>query len=517
MNSDRKRDSILILSLASVGVLWLYLRGAFAALPFEDAAILMRYVDHLAQGEGMVWNRGEAPIDGATDFLFVLCAAGLQFLGLSTESAVQALNTGSFIATVFLVFISWRRQGVSSFISTAAASILLFGPGYAYIEAYFATTFFAFWGTLLTFLGNELIKQPESKKMSYLFGITALLLGLSRPEGVFLSFFLVIALMYYLRKEQALPTLNTYLLILVGLGSLYLIWRYIYFGHLFPNPFYKKGGGYLYPASLLQSCIYVARLLLPLGIIFLLLFRPKSVRKEIIYACIPILGFTGIWMLLSDEMNYLMRFQYILLPMTLVSLGFLWKKAVHGHLAPNRRESLMLLLFGLSLVYYIWGFPTQAIHRDGRFTVAQVLQLYQDKGYTLATTEAGLLPFYSRWRSLDTWGLNDHTIAVEGVISQSYLSQFDPDMIMYDSFSSGQESFRGSIWSSYGDMIDTLNSYILAHEFELIAKFPDSQGKHAHHFFVKKNLKDAAAIRDSIRNTTYFWYEDGKQSPPVFP
>jgi len=44
----------------------------FAAQPEEDAAILMRYAQHLAAGHGIVWNVGEPPVDGATDFLFML-------------------------------------------------------------------------------------------------------------------------------------------------------------------------------------------------------------------------------------------------------------------------------------------------------------------------------------------------------------------------------------------------------------------------------------------------------------
>ena len=45
--------------------------------PFEDAAMLMRYSQHLAGGHGIVWNIGEKPVDGATDFLFMAAAAGL--------------------------------------------------------------------------------------------------------------------------------------------------------------------------------------------------------------------------------------------------------------------------------------------------------------------------------------------------------------------------------------------------------------------------------------------------------
>jgi uncharacterized membrane protein len=44
---------------------------------------------------------------------------------------------------------------------------------------------------------------------------------------------------------------------------------------------------------------------------------------------------------------------------------------------------------------------------EGRYEVAQYLSQYADKHYTLASTEAGLLPLYSGWQAVDTWGLND--------------------------------------------------------------------------------------------------------------
>ena len=39
---------------------------------------------------------------------------------------------------------------------------------------------------------------------------------------------------------------------------------------------------------------------------------------------------------------------------------------------------------------------------------------YADRGYTIAVSEAGLVPLYSGWRAIDAWGLNDRQIAREG-------------------------------------------------------------------------------------------------------
>src|SRR5579875_672984 len=45
------------------------------AIPAEDAMMLIRYSQHLAHGHGIVWNIGEHPVEGATDFLFMATIA----------------------------------------------------------------------------------------------------------------------------------------------------------------------------------------------------------------------------------------------------------------------------------------------------------------------------------------------------------------------------------------------------------------------------------------------------------
>src|SRR6476619_3450013 len=84
---------------ASTVLLLMVLTGLFAVLaidwkipPFEDAAMLMRYAEHLAQGHGIVWNIGEPPVDGGTDFLFMACVAVVRYIGFSLEAATRLIS-----------------------------------------------------------------------------------------------------------------------------------------------------------------------------------------------------------------------------------------------------------------------------------------------------------------------------------------------------------------------------------------------------------------------------------------
>src|SRR3954469_22776431 len=75
-------DVVAVLGLVALAT-FLGTRLNFAAHPLEDAAMLMRYAVNLAHGHGMVWNVGEHPVDGATDFLFTVVLAVPIRMGLS--------------------------------------------------------------------------------------------------------------------------------------------------------------------------------------------------------------------------------------------------------------------------------------------------------------------------------------------------------------------------------------------------------------------------------------------------
>ncbi len=49
----------------------------------------------------------------------------------------------------------------------------------------------------------------------------------------------------------------------------------------------------------------------------------------------------------------------------------------------------------------------------------------------MATSEAGLLPLYSQWNAIDTWGLNDEWIAHHGEITADYLDRYKPELIIF--------------------------------------------------------------------------------------
>jgi len=115
----------------------------FKAYPHEDAAILMRYSENVANGHGVVWNVGEKPVDGATDFLFMIAVASLIKTGFTAEIAVRFIDIASHVLTVVIVYLAVRRlQSGSRWMAFISAGFLAIGPGLFYAVTYFGTPFF---------------------------------------------------------------------------------------------------------------------------------------------------------------------------------------------------------------------------------------------------------------------------------------------------------------------------------------------------------------------------------------
>lgn len=81
------------------------------AWPFttDDAYITLRYARHLAEGKGIMWNPGDFPVEGYSNFLYVLIGAASFKLGWDPVIAVKFIGAVSLVATCVLSFLIARR------------------------------------------------------------------------------------------------------------------------------------------------------------------------------------------------------------------------------------------------------------------------------------------------------------------------------------------------------------------------------------------------------------------------
>lgn len=508
------------------------------SLPYEDAAMIFRYAEHIAQGEGFVWNIGEVPVDGATDVLFTMIIALFVTLSVPADIAVQIVIVISHLGIVGIVYHT-LRHGVRAphLVAGITACFIAVGSYIRYYEAYFATSFFALCAASMWYFAIRIIENDDcSSSTRWKFSLCGLVLGLARPEGVFLAFFILFAVIYRIGFRESKKLVANFLMVYLIIGGTYFAFHWIYFGYPLPNPFYKKGGWSLYAESFRISSQNIFRMLLPLSIYYgsLVLihivqtvlqsfdrFKEKKyliITKESLYPLVPVVLFTAVWILMSNEMNYVGRYQYAVVPIAVMSwypsmrILFLHNEirfAVPEYLNTVRSKVIIASVVMISVA----GMRLELLRgtssdNDGRYDIAVQLHAFKTRHYTMAVSEAGLLPYYSGWRTMDAWGLNDIRIAQHGGITVDYLRDFSPDIIMF--YAPYIEKQILNPGSAYLKMINALYVYARSHQYILAAAYGTSPYG-VHYYFVKKENPDAEVLADIVRKTRYIWWQDGRE------
>lgn len=503
-------DALAILGLWGLSIAYFFVIYYPDGPPFEDAAMLMRYAGHLANGHGIVWNPGEAPVDGATDFFFMVSVGGLHALGLELGTAVRLLTIGAHLLTIAFVYLGVRRIFDLSFLwALLPAAFIAFGPAWVYIEAYFGTTYFALFGTLTYYRMLRAFHGDTSARNGFWWALFGLLLGLTRPEGVFLVAMTWAVGIAWHGFQKMRPTTLWFLAWFGTIGLGYFVWHWSYFGHPLPNPFYVKGGGIVYPSSLKAALFNTFKMALPVMLVIVAGFFQD--RKKVIkgaFILFPAFAFVAIWIFLSNAMNYGMRFQYVVVPILLMTWPGVVGEAVKNWPLNWTRHIALATLGIMLLSFQHWNYGRGVrMPADGRVALGKALAPYADQGYRMAVTEAGNLPYFSGWTSLDTWGLNHAQVAHEG-ISSDILEAYQPALILvHDYGSPGTE--RLVLDSAWTRMVDTVTAYALSHQYELVACY-GSYPASTHYYYLDPQCPDFGQFKAQIRDMDYRWYENGE-------
>ncbi len=303
-------DSLTPLAFVLV-VAWLGWRtlsriAAAWAFSTDDAYITLRYARHLLAGEGLVWNVGDAPVEGYSNFVFVLIAALFGALGELDIGPLKLLGCAGLLATGYLqwaiarrfmrplpallpfaVFtltrgsVWWAVSGLETmvYVALSCAVVLagLRGLGYERVE-----------------LGaGELLgvsRAAIAPRWLTIAGGLCLLASMLRPEGPLLAAATLAAVLVQRLldgSEQAAAYRRGLLGFGLGFGpalAIYVGWRRAYFGEWLPNTVRCKTG-YEDRFTLLRAywatapvCLVLAaiqplreldaRILLPLAIAF---------------------------------------------------------------------------------------------------------------------------------------------------------------------------------------------------------------------------------------------------------
>ncbi|KAA0097946.1 hypothetical protein CIW49_14780 [Mycolicibacterium sp. P1-18] len=259
-----------------VCLLWTVLESTRVGIPapFEDAAMLFRYADNLADGWGIVWNAGQAPgaTDGATDLGFVLLLAPLTLLGLSTAAAAVLVNLAAVfgIGALFGVLNAklWRR---SSALPIALGALVGGGPVDRYVLSGFSPPVLGFLLLAAFTLAALAPLAPSARGATAALvaaGAVAGIAGWWRPEAFAFGPLVVVLGLLLTRRRGRQRVLSPAAVASAAVPFAVVVAGWIalrigYFGQLLPTSAVMKSGS-LHAENILFSLQFYGSLLLPL-------------------------------------------------------------------------------------------------------------------------------------------------------------------------------------------------------------------------------------------------------------
>ncbi|MEO5952335.1 MAG: hypothetical protein ABIQ44_07710, partial [Chloroflexia bacterium] len=239
------------IALGLVG-LWVALAGRLLNdWQMDDAYISYRYAWNLVHGHGLVYNPGEAPVEGYTNFLWTLVAAVVIALGFPPGGVMLTLIVACSIGVLGLVYLlATRALGhisagsemlafVCVVLLAVDASFVTYGVKGSGIEAV-PFSFLALLGIVLLWW------RDDGMSRWYLVGggLALALASLMRPEGMGIALIVIGVKAWQARSNlgEMVSTVGAIVAPLAVLVVPYQIWRITYYGYLFPNTFYAKTG-----------------------------------------------------------------------------------------------------------------------------------------------------------------------------------------------------------------------------------------------------------------------------------
>jgi len=430
----------------------------------DDAFISFRYSENLASGKGLVYNEGER-VEGYTNFLWVILLSIPAKIGIDIVPLSQYL---SLISALLIIIILFHLP----YLLYEKPPNPIFNPISCLFLA--ANTTFSLWilGGLeshifLLFVISSIALYIHNPKSLYLPVLIALA-TLTRPEGILVF---GITFLCKLISERRLD--GKFLLIFLLLYLPYFIWRYSYYGFLFPNTFYAKVGddiatqayrGLIYTYNFLKNSGSV--LLLP-AIFFFIGYR----RFKMLYLFLMVFVFTVYIIRVGGDVLPQYRFFLPVLPIiylmvqeglrvilsTRIKVRGFQIKYITIIFALALMPIFIKLAFASTLAYINQPIPDKLVKDGKRF--AEYLLADSNKGKTIAVNSAGGIPYYFKNRAIDMLGLNDvhiahtkSTVEIKEVKATgherhdgAYVLSKRPDYIVFGSASNPRLMFPGDL------------------------------------------------------------------------
>jgi hypothetical protein len=452
----------------------------------EDAFISFRFAKNLVNGHGLVWNLGEKPVEGYTNFLWVIIAAVLLKFRLNILWLSQAIGIIAGLLAIWYTYkFSWRLLGLSRRLSLVPCLFLaLSGPFATWTSSGMEINLFAL---LILMAGYHFVSYWKFNASQDLFVcfISLFSATLTRPEGflIFCLIFVLSLILFFLNKVSLKNILFPLLSFIIPFLA-YFLWRFAYFGFLLPNTFYAKTGGstlqYLRGWEYVKffSICFLAPFL-PVALLFIVEKRKSFLRRTgfrsmaehintnlgIYLSLILFLAYALYIIYVGGDYMAMYRFFVPVLPFIYIVFGFITDRIIKS-LASSKWQKILFVVFvafaaagtiiqSTPLEKSIYkkpaymhgayrGVETERWHTARLALIGKFFDKYKNNtDESLASTAIGVISYYADMKIIDFFGLVDPYLAHQEIrnvgrgwpghekIDLDYLFSKRPTYIMY--------------------------------------------------------------------------------------
>jgi hypothetical protein len=406
----------------------------------DDAMISMRYGRNLSNGNGLVWNAGEPPIQGFT-------------------------NPGWTVVMAFVHLFPIEPSKISLTIMLISLAILLgnipvtgkiaeyFHPGSIHAPALFMilTAFYfplVFWSLrgmevgLLVLLLNSALLLSFSENKPYL---TGLLLSLAIFVRLDASIGAAVIAMFFITKHRSRSSF-TPLLMTACTVALILMLQKGYFGDMLPTTYYQKVAGYTIWERMRRGILVAIDFNLR-DFLFLFLFSVLGIIHYRQYHKPELLLLIGLFLsqcvysisiggdYAEPETNAANRFITLGMPPLLILFSLMADRLLtdlekaRSKKPPSTRILIPTIAFGLASLMIVSGEPwlDYAINNAPllkadirRVKIGLHIAAHTSSEAVIAVHAAGQIPYYSERTTIDLLGLNDPIVAKGPAMGEFY-------------------------------------------------------------------------------------------------
>jgi len=417
----------------------------------DDAGISFVYARNLAAGHGLVSQPGMPPVEGYSNPLWVLIMVPFFWAGLFEPFLTSKLVSVCLVAATFYLMGRIARMVLGGRRWPGLVATCLLATNASYVIWTSSGLENPLWACLTVLLAYRLLTAVERSawtgRDAIACAVISAALALTRPEGIlFAAAFPAVAVisspLSRRTVRKSLSVLAPYAALLAVIMGAFLLFRLLYFGDLYPNTYYVKGGpdwASLQKLVTMQES-YVSKLrelssgllgrqfwsLLPIGFIAwvtALCFRWGRRQRDVALLTMTLIAWFAYMLLPTDWMGEF-RFATAFFPLAYLSAAVLLTRAILA--APKHRlrkctvtAVMLAAMVGSAALHYprlaVWarrpivsfaGIADRFGHQFNRWAdhlgLTNASFLVPDIGGTL---------YYSNLRIYDLAGLTDRVIA----------------------------------------------------------------------------------------------------------